>query len=119
MAKNLAKYVKHIEYMKGYSKEVAKINLSSAKTIKFVFDPFQDGAGSIRQVLFQFHARKTARSNTTGCAIKAEVQSNVTEPRMEVTYQDGHRVVFKTKHLTALDIVRCHNEFSSAHSTVL
>lgn len=118
MAHQLAKLVKHIEYMKGFSKEVANINLTCAKSVKFVFDPFQSGTGSIRQVLSQFHARKTSRTNTSGCAIKADVQSGVVDPRMEVTYQDGHRVIFKTIHLSASDIVQYFNKFGTVHSTV-
>ena len=90
------------------------VNLASVKNIKYTFNPFHENAESIREMMFQLSVPKRRAANPT-CVLKADVRSDRCDPEMTVLFSNGHKAVFRTKNLNAVEIVNEFNKLCKIH----
>ncbi|KAL3892454.1 hypothetical protein ACJMK2_004659 [Sinanodonta woodiana] len=81
------------------------IHLRAIQNVKFSFDPYGNNTRSIRDMVFHMHSPRILETNQN-CSMKVNIKSDKSEPRIDITFVDGHKVVFKTEYLTTLDIIQ-------------
>ncbi|KAK3609019.1 hypothetical protein CHS0354_039320 [Potamilus streckersoni] len=80
-------------------------HLRAIKNFKFSFDPYGNNTRSVRDMVFHMHSPRILQTNQN-CSMKVNVMSDKSEPRIDITFVDGHKVLFKTENLTTLDILQ-------------
>ncbi|XP_068217342.1 large ribosomal subunit protein mL53 [Palaemon carinicauda] len=89
------------------------LNLKPAKRIVFTFDPFGENITSIRNVLFQMNIPAVQETNPK-CIVKTNIVCNRANPTVDVTLQTGHKLLFNTQNLEALEILKLFNKLVSS-----
>ncbi|KAL5014010.1 hypothetical protein ScPMuIL_008280 [Solemya velum] len=89
---------------KSIIKILKSFNLRAVKNLAFTFDPYHENVRSIRELLFQMHARKIVNTNPN-VETKVNIKADRCDPTINVKFVDGHEMIFKTKYLTTLDIL--------------
>ncbi|XP_013400714.1 39S ribosomal protein L53, mitochondrial-like [Lingula anatina] len=84
---------------------VTKLNISPVKRIEFSFDPFGTNVRSCRDALFHLYSNNVRVTNVN-CILKVNVKSDRSDPNMNVIFNDGLKVLFKTNNLTTLELLR-------------
>ncbi|RUS70117.1 hypothetical protein EGW08_022118 [Elysia chlorotica] len=83
---------------------VKRMHLRPVKQIKFTFDPYMKNVTSIRDVASTLHRPEILETNQ-GTVLKFDIKSDGTEPRIDVNFNDGEKLVFKTLNLSQLEIL--------------
>ncbi|KAK7091687.1 large ribosomal subunit protein mL53-like [Littorina saxatilis] len=89
---------------RGIAKLLKSYHLRAVKSMKFTFDPYGSNVRSIREVLYQMHFPKIVSTNP-GALLKVDIKSDRTEPCMDVSFVDGHRLLMKTGNLSTLEVL--------------
>ncbi|BFZ11135.1 hypothetical protein BsWGS_14174 [Bradybaena similaris] len=89
---------------------VKRMHLRPVKQIKFTFDPYTQCVASVRDTATTLHLPDILETNQ-GTVLKFDVRSDKTEPRIDVEFNDGHKLVFETANLTHLEILDYIYEF--------
>jgi len=99
---------------RALANQLKSINFSCVKRVGYSFNPFHENVESIREMMFQFSVPKR-RTTNPACSFKAAVRSDRVEPEMSVTFADGHRALFRTKNLSAVEICQEFNALCRGH----
>ncbi|KAI8776583.1 39S ribosomal protein L53 mitochondrial [Biomphalaria glabrata] len=83
---------------------IKRMHLRPVRRVKFTFDPYMKNAVSIRDVASTLHMPDILETNQ-GTLLKFDIKSDRSEPQMDVEFNDGHKLIFKTGHLTQLEIL--------------
>ncbi|CAL1532908.1 unnamed protein product [Lymnaea stagnalis] len=83
---------------------VKRMHLRPVKKVKFTFDPYMKTASSIREAASTLHFPDILETNL-GTVLTFDIKSDRTEPQIDVEFNDGHKLVFKTGNLTQLEIL--------------
>ncbi|XP_041360768.1 39S ribosomal protein L53, mitochondrial-like [Gigantopelta aegis] len=86
------------------AKLINTLQLRAVKQVKFSFDPFSENVRSIREVLYQLHFPRVLSTNQN-VNLKVDVRSDRSEPVINIGFSDGQKLLFKTQHLTTLEIL--------------
>ncbi|KAK7469935.1 hypothetical protein BaRGS_00036039 [Batillaria attramentaria] len=89
---------------RSISKLLKSYHLRPVKAMKFSFDPYAGNVRSIREVLFQMHIPRIISTNPN-TLLKVDVKSDRSDPVMDVTFADGHKLLMKTANLSTLEIL--------------
>uniref|UniRef100_A0A0B7AN41 Large ribosomal subunit protein mL53 n=1 Tax=Arion vulgaris TaxID=1028688 RepID=A0A0B7AN41_9EUPU len=89
---------------------VRRMHLRPVKLVKFTFDPYMREVASIRDVASTLHIPDILETNQ-GTVLKFDIKSDRTEPRIDVEFNDGHKLVFETANLSHLEILDYLYEF--------
>ncbi|XP_075213151.1 mitochondrial ribosomal protein L53 [Lycorma delicatula] len=98
----------------GIAKQINSLNLKPVKRILLKFDPFTPESVETRSFLYSITSKK-ARDSNPACPIKTEVLCDRSEPSVHFQLTNGESVIFKSKNLTALEMLKLVNQ----HITVL
>lgn len=90
------------------------LQLRPFKRISVKFDPFHKNVTPIRDFLYQVSALRVRQTNPD-CALKTEVVCDRSDPSIELTLLNGHRVVIRTDYLTNLEVLETMNKVATAH----
>ena len=100
------------------AKQIKQVNLQPLSKITVRFDPFHEQALETRNFLFHISGKRVAATNYD-CAIKTEVLSDRSDPTIICDYQkDGEKLIFKSKNLTALEVLKLFNQHVSSRVKV-
>lgn len=83
---------------------IKRMHLRPVKKIQFTFDPYMKNVTSIRDVASTLHKPDILETNLS-TILKFDIKSDRTEPRMDVVFNDGEKLVFKTSNLSQLEIL--------------
>ncbi|CAG5123294.1 unnamed protein product [Candidula unifasciata] len=89
---------------------VKRLHLRPVKQIKFTFDPYTKSVASVRDTASTLHTPEILETNQ-GTVMKFDVRSDKTEPRIDIEFNDGHKLVFETSNLSHLEILDYIYEF--------
>ncbi|XP_049964813.1 39S ribosomal protein L53, mitochondrial [Schistocerca serialis cubense] len=91
------------------SKQLRSVTLKPVKKISVKFDPFQENVTETRNFLFHISSPKILSSNTS-CVIKTDILCDRSEPNISFFLVNGESVIFKSKNLTALELLQLYNK---------
>ncbi|XP_047098962.1 39S ribosomal protein L53, mitochondrial [Schistocerca piceifrons] len=91
------------------SKQLRSVTLKPVKKISVKFDPFQENVTETRNFLFHISSPKILSSNTS-CVIKTDILCDRSEPIISFFLVNGESVIFKSKNLTALELLQLYNK---------
>ncbi|XP_045181167.1 39S ribosomal protein L53, mitochondrial-like [Mercenaria mercenaria] len=80
-----------------------KLHIRPVAKIQYTFDPFTENVASIRSVINCLNTKSVLSSSVA--LSKINVQSDRCEPKIDVEFSDGHKLIFKTEHLKASEIL--------------
>ncbi|GFO13886.1 39S ribosomal protein l53, mitochondrial-like [Plakobranchus ocellatus] len=83
---------------------VKRMHLRPVRKVQFTFDPYMKNVTSIRDVASTLHKPEILETNQ-GTILKFDIKSDRTEPRIDVHFNDGEKLVFKTGNLSQLEIL--------------
>ncbi|KAK7068566.1 ribosomal protein, L53 [Halocaridina rubra] len=89
------------------------LNLKPAKRIEFNFDPFGENVLSTRNVL-TYLTQDKVRDTNPKCIIKTNVLCNRANPSINIAFDTGHKLIFKTQNLSTLEVLQLFNRFVSS-----
>ncbi|XP_059150001.1 large ribosomal subunit protein mL53-like isoform X1 [Physella acuta] len=89
---------------KATSYLIKRLHLRPVKKIKFTFDPYMNNVKSIRDVASTLHLPDVLETNV-GTAVKFDIRSDRIEPQIDVEFNDGEKLIFKTGNLSHLEIL--------------
>ncbi|KAM3927765.1 large ribosomal subunit protein mL53 [Leptodactylus fuscus] len=78
--------------------------LKSVKNINVRMSPFQHNVQSTREFLEAINTKKI-RTTNTNCEINVDVRHDNSEPMVDVLFGDGERLVIKSEHVTAKEML--------------
>ncbi|CAB0039706.1 unnamed protein product [Trichogramma brassicae] len=100
------------------AKQIKLVNLQPLSKITVRFDPFHEQALETRSFLFHISGRRVAATNYD-CSIKTEIACDRSDPTIVCNYQGSdEKLVFKSKNLTALELLREFNKNVSSRVEV-
>ncbi|XP_061616475.1 39S ribosomal protein L53, mitochondrial [Phyllopteryx taeniolatus] len=82
----------------------ASVVLKAVKKIAVHFCPFEANVRSTREFLVLVGSEK-ARSTNLNCEVISMVKHDKSEPRVDVTYVDGERLLMKGANLTSREML--------------
>ncbi|XP_061521102.1 39S ribosomal protein L53, mitochondrial [Phycodurus eques] len=82
----------------------ASVVLKAVKKIAVHFCPFEANVRSTREFLVLVGSEK-ARSTNLNCEVISMVKHDKSEPRVDVTYVDGERLLLKGANLTSREML--------------
>ncbi|XP_036291685.1 39S ribosomal protein L53, mitochondrial [Pipistrellus kuhlii] len=83
---------------------VARLGLRAVKEVRVQFCPFENNVESTRTFL-QAVSRDKVRATNLKCSVTVDVRHDGSEPRVDVLFGDGHRLVMRGAHLTAQEML--------------
>ncbi|XP_008062555.1 39S ribosomal protein L53, mitochondrial [Carlito syrichta] len=83
---------------------LARLGLRSVKQVRVQFCPFEKNVESTRTFLQAVSSEKV-RSTNLNCSVIADVRHDGSEPCVDVLFGDGHRLIMRGAHLTALEML--------------
>ncbi|KAL2774093.1 39S ribosomal protein L53, mitochondrial [Daubentonia madagascariensis] len=83
---------------------LASLGLRSVKQVRIQFCPFEKNVESTRTFLQAVSSEKV-RSTNLNCLVIADVRHDGSEPCVDVLFGDGHRLIMRGAHLTALEMI--------------
>ncbi|KAM8966857.1 large ribosomal subunit protein mL53 [Pelodytes ibericus] len=86
----------------------AGLVLKSVKTIAVRFCPFEASSISVREFLETINSKKV-RSTNANCELSVDVKHDMSEPHVDVMFDDGERLLFKTANLTSKEMLSAFN----------
>ncbi|XP_067667833.1 large ribosomal subunit protein mL53-like [Haliotis asinina] len=89
---------------RSIGKILRNLQFRPVKDMKFTFDPYKNNVRSIREVLFQLQSPKLISTNEN-VNMKLDVKSDRSDPRIDINFSDGQKLIFKTANLTTLEIL--------------
>ncbi|KAM7292559.1 39S ribosomal protein L53, mitochondrial [Ixodes scapularis] len=93
------------------------LQLRPFKRITVKFDPFHKNVTPIRDFLHQVSALRVRQTNPD-CVLKTDVVCDRSDPSIELTLLDGHRVIIRTDYLTNLEVLETMNKVATTHDVV-
>lgn len=91
------------------AKQLRTLNLKPVKKIQIQFDPFHERTKETRDFLFQITTPKIIATNPY-CTVKTNIVCDRSDPVITFTLGSGDKVVMKSVHLTALNILELYNK---------
>ncbi|KAM8784543.1 large ribosomal subunit protein mL53 [Rhynchonycteris naso] len=83
---------------------LARLGLRSVKQVQVQFCPFEKNVESTRAFLQAVSSDKV-RSTNLNCSVIADVRHDGSQPRVDVLFGDGHRLIMRGAHLTAQEML--------------
>ncbi|XP_012644066.1 large ribosomal subunit protein mL53 [Microcebus murinus] len=83
---------------------LARVGLRPVKQVRVQFCPFENNVESTRTFLQAVSSEKV-RSTNLNCSVIADVRHDGSEPCVDVLFGDGHRLIMRGAHLTALEMI--------------
>ncbi|XP_066234018.1 large ribosomal subunit protein mL53 [Saccopteryx leptura] len=83
---------------------LARLGLRAVKQVQVQFCPFEKNVESTRAFL-QAVSSERVRSTNLNCSVVADVRHDGSEPRVDVLFGDGHRLIMRGAHLTAQEML--------------
>ncbi|XP_052765357.1 39S ribosomal protein L53, mitochondrial-like [Mya arenaria] len=108
---------KHLSDIAKLSMVLKDFHLKPVKTLTFSFDPFESNTKSIRDCLQILTSKRVKREGAP--RYKIDVRSDRSHPHIDVDFNDGHKIIFKTEHLKPYDVVSRLDVFCKAKDTSL
>lgn len=84
---------------------LARLGLRAVKEVRVQFCPFEKNVESTRTFLQAVSSEKV-RSTNLNCTVIADVRHDGSEPCVDVLFGDGHRLIMRGAHLTALEMLK-------------
>ncbi|KAG9478568.1 hypothetical protein GDO78_012294 [Eleutherodactylus coqui] len=79
--------------------------LKSVRSISVRMCPFQHGVQSTREFLAAINTKKI-RTTNINCEIKVDVRHDRLEPMVDVRFEDGERLMFKSENVTCREMLQ-------------
>ncbi|XP_040849593.1 39S ribosomal protein L53, mitochondrial [Ochotona curzoniae] len=83
---------------------LARLGLRGVKQVRVQFCPFEKNVESTRTFLQAVSSEKV-RSTNLNCSVVADVRHDGSEPCVDVLFGDGHRLIMRGAHLTAVEML--------------
>ncbi|XP_075413021.1 large ribosomal subunit protein mL53 [Tenrec ecaudatus] len=83
---------------------LARLGLRSVKQVRVQFCPFEKHVEATRTFLQAVSSEKV-RATNLNCSLIADVRHDGSEPCVDVLFGDGHRLVMRSRHLTAQEML--------------
>uniref|UniRef100_A0A0D9RSW1 Large ribosomal subunit protein mL53 n=2 Tax=Chlorocebus sabaeus TaxID=60711 RepID=A0A0D9RSW1_CHLSB len=83
---------------------LARLGLRPVKEVRVQFCPFEKNVESTRTFLQAVSSEKV-RSTNLNCSVIADVRHDGSEPCVDVLFGDGHRLIMRGAHLTAVEML--------------
>ncbi|XP_004590839.2 large ribosomal subunit protein mL53 [Ochotona princeps] len=83
---------------------LARLGLRGVKQVRVQFCPFEKNVESTRAFLQAVSSEKV-RSTNLNCSVVADVRHDGSEPCVHVLFGDGHRLIMRGAHLTAVEML--------------
>ncbi|XP_078461022.1 large ribosomal subunit protein mL53 [Lampetra fluviatilis] len=87
------------------------LSLKAVKSISVRLCPFQDNVRSTREFLMLIGSDKVRDSNDK-CNITTEVRNDNSEPQVDITFNDGDKLVMRGAFLTSKEMFQAFKENS-------
>ncbi|XP_070534024.1 large ribosomal subunit protein mL53-like [Ptychodera flava] len=84
---------------------VRGLTLKGVQSIKVQFCPFQERVRATRQFLCYIGNENMRRTNPK-CRLETKVLNDNSEPTVDMTFDDGSRLLFKCRNLTRTEILK-------------
>ncbi|XP_076246692.1 mitochondrial ribosomal protein L53 [Calliopsis andreniformis] len=97
------------------AKHLRNLTLKPVKSINVKFDPYHN-ALEARDFFFHITTPKIIATNPR-CIVKPKIVSDLSEPEITVKLLSGDNIVFKSSHLTCLNILELYNKHITPLST--
>ncbi|XP_011939758.1 PREDICTED: coiled-coil domain-containing protein 142 isoform X2 [Cercocebus atys] len=83
---------------------LARLGLRPVKEVRVQFCPFEKNVESTRTFLQAVSSEKV-RSTNLNCSVIADVRHDGSDPCVDVLFGDGHRLIMRGAHLTAVEML--------------
>ncbi|XP_025210211.1 39S ribosomal protein L53, mitochondrial [Theropithecus gelada] len=83
---------------------LARLGLRPVKEVRVQFCPFEKNVESTRTFL-QAVSSERVRSTNLNCSVIADVRHDGSDPCVDVLFGDGHRLIMRGAHLTAVEML--------------
>ncbi|BES92348.1 unnamed protein product [Nesidiocoris tenuis] len=100
--------------LSAVSKELRTLSLKPVKRVIFQFDPFHEKVEQTRLLMYYLNSKRVNKTNLQ-CVLRSNVVCDRSDPLVTFKLVSGHDVVFKSKNLSLLEMLKLYNE----HITVL
>ncbi|XP_077990509.1 large ribosomal subunit protein mL53-like [Glandiceps talaboti] len=84
---------------------VRGVTLKAVKSVQVQFCPFEQRVRSARQFL-SYIGNENMRSSNEKCRIETKIMNNKSEPIVNITFEDGNQLLFKSRNLTTTEILK-------------